>query len=400
MTYHSPGRSRLPRLLVLAGVLGLVGLAIAGPGRASVRATARRDRTSNVHRPSTVKAQIVGLVDKGSQSAYVLREPFATVDLAQLATDGAAFSAIVVNETWAQLEPREGHFTLTPLRQSLAAVAAYDRAHPSHPLTVKLRLWGGFTAPGWAKRLGGLTPVTFQTPKTTGTTGRWWTTAYRAQWSAFQHTLADSFDADPLIASVAVSSCATLTAEPFVQSPSPALHAELFADGWSSAAQEACLRGAFTDYSGWRDTPIDYAFNPFVTYTAGRPAGTPDLPFMDSVMTTCARLRDTTGRSCILSNHAYTATAPTASRSAPTYAEIQTLYARHPGHTPVDLQTGPPDNFGGCEAIDTALRYHAQSLELWPPAASAKSFRGFSAYPKSELLAWARAFRTRHQLSC
>jgi hypothetical protein len=74
-----------------------------------------------------------------------------------------------------------------------------------------------------------------------------------------------SFDGDPLIRSVAVSSSATLTAEPFVQSPQLALHTELFADGWSSQTQQQCLAGAFSDYSGWKHTPIDYAFNPFVT---------------------------------------------------------------------------------------------------------------------------------------
>jgi hypothetical protein len=400
MSYLSAVRVRVVPVLVVVCALGLVGLGIAGAGRATDRAAHRHPQRQTRRRAPTVKPQIVGLVDKSSQSSYVLRQPFGTVNVAQVSADAAAFSAIVVNETWAQLEPRQGHFTFRPLRRSLAAVAAYHHAHPDHQLAVKLRFWGGFTAPGWAKQLGGVTPVTFATPGAAGTTGRWWTTAYRAQWSAFQHRLAAGFDDDPLIRSVAVSSCATLTAEPFVQSPNLDLHEELFADGWSSAAQEACLRGAFSDYSGWTHTPIDYSFNPFVTYTPGNRGGAQDLAFMNSVMATCAGLLHSTGRSCILSNHAFTASAPTESRSAPTYTEIKALYAEHPGQTPVDLQTGPPDNFGGCQAINTALGYHAQSLELWPPAASARSFKGFSAYPKSELLGWARAFRTRDPLSC
>ena len=265
---------------------------------------------------------------------------------------------------------------------------------------MKLRLWGGFTAPEWAKTLDHATPVSFATPTATGTTGRWWTPAYRGRWSAFQHRLAARFDGDPLVRSVAVSSCATLTAEPFVQSPNRALHDELFADGWSNAAQKACLRGAFADYSGWRRTPIDYAFNPFADYAPGRSAGVQNLSFMDSVMRTCANLRRATGRACILSNHAFTSTAPTASRSAPTYAEMHALYGAHAGRTPIDLQTGPPDNFGGCQAIDVAITDHAESLELWPPAANAKSFRGFDAFPESELGGWAKALRTGVQLTC
>jgi hypothetical protein len=346
----------------------------------------------------SVKPQILGLVDKSSQTPYILRQPFPTVNPSEVAPYAKAFAGIVVNETWAQLEPSRGHLSLAPLRQALAAVLAYNHAHRGHGLSVKLRLWGGFTAPDWAKSLGGKSPITFATPTAKGTTGRWWTPAYRAAWSSFLHSLASRYDGNPLIRSVAVSSCATLTAEPFVQSPSLPLHNTLFAAGWSSAAQQRCLQGAFADYSGWKRTSIDYTFNPFVTYTPGKAAGTPEPTFTSQVMATCANLHRTTGRTCILSNHAFTATAPTTSRSAPVYAEITALYAQHP--TPVDLQTGPPDNFGGCQAIDVAVSYHAQSLELWPPAANPKSFKGFTAYPESELQSWTRALRTGKPLTC
>lgn len=348
-------------------------------------------------RPSA-KPQIFGLIDKSSQAPYILRQPFPTVNPREVAPYAKAFSGIVVNETWAQLQPSRGHLNLTPLRQSLAAVLAYNRAHPGQRLSVKLRLWGGFTAPDWAKTLGGKPPVAFSTPSAKGTTGRWWTPAYRSAWSSFLHALAGRYDGNSLIRSVAVSSCATLTAEPFVQSPSVPLHTQLFAAGWSSAAQQRCLQGAFSDYSGWKHTSIDYTFNPFVSYAPGKAASTPDPKFTNHVMATCANLRRTTGRTCILSNHAFTATAPTASRSAPVYAEINALYAKR--HTPVDLQTGPPDNFGGCQAINVAVIYHAQSLELWPRAANPKSFKGFTAYPESELQSWARALRTAKPLSC
>ncbi len=369
-------RAVLPAVLVPLAV----GLGLAGPARAAA-----------------VKPQFTGLLDKSSQTPYDLRQPFPTVDVAEVAGDAAAFSGIVVNETWAELEPGQGHYTLAPLLQSLAAVQAYNRAHPGHPLRVKLRLWGGFTAPDWAKTLGATTPVTFDTPTATGTTGRWWTAAYRTAWSAFQHRLAGQFDTDPLIGSVAVSSCATLTAEPFVQSPDLALHDELFADGWSSAAQQACLNGVFSDYSGWNHTPIDFAFNPFVDYSPGKVAGTPDMGFTDAQMTRCAELQRTVGRSCILSNHDLVG-GVSSTRSAPVYTEIDALYT-HPG-IPVDLQTGPPDGFGGCDAIDVAVAYHAQSVELWPHAAAANGFKGFSAFPKSELSSWAHALRSGRPLAC
>lgn len=54
-----------------------------------------------------IKSQIVGLVDKGAEKPYHLDVPFPTVNPAEVAPDAAAFAGIVVNETWAQLEPGE-----------------------------------------------------------------------------------------------------------------------------------------------------------------------------------------------------------------------------------------------------------------------------------------------------
>lgn len=157
--------------------------------------------------------------------------------------------------------------------------------------------------------------------------------------------------------------------------------------------------GAFADYSGWRHTPIDYAFNTFSSYIEGKQLGTPQQTFTNQVMTRCADLWQSTGRSCILSNHDLIA-AVTATRSGPTYAEIDALYARRPARTPVDFQTGPPDNFGGCQAINVAVAHHAQSVELWPPSLNAHGFKGFSAFPELQLANWAQALRTRTPLTC
>jgi hypothetical protein len=379
--------ARIARLAILA----VVCLAV-GPSSLALAQPSRHDR-----RPvPSVKAQIVGLVDKGSEAPYHLGMPFATADPDEIAPDAKAFAAIVVNESWAQLEPSQGRFTFGPLEASLNAVTAYNRAHRHHQLTVKLRFWGGFAAPEWAKTIAG-SPVSFNTPSAHGTTGRWWTDAYENAWSAFQHALAERYDRDSLIGSVAVSSCATLTAEPFTMSPSQALLSELLSDGWSSAAQHHCLDGAFSDYSGWKRTPIDYAFNTFPAVTPGEHVYHPDPAVTDEVMTRCADLLTGSGRSCILSNHALDASSATTSRQAPVYAEIDTLYNYLHGKAPVDFQTNSPNTFGGCQTIDIAIAHHAQSLELWPPTAHIK---GFTAYTESSLYGWARALRERRRIAC
>jgi hypothetical protein len=51
---------------------------------------------------SAVKPQITGLVDMGVQTYYSDNEPFPTVNMAEVAPDAAAFSAIVVNIDWPQ----------------------------------------------------------------------------------------------------------------------------------------------------------------------------------------------------------------------------------------------------------------------------------------------------------
>jgi len=406
---HSAGRPRAGSRgwVLLTGVVVLLCMSAATVATAAVPGhgalVGSRHLSVTGHARSSVKFPIVGLVDKGTQAPYTHREPWPTATPDEVAPDAGAFSGFVVNETWAQLEPSQRRFTFAPLQRSLAAVQVYNHAHPRSQLAVKLRLWGGFTAPEWAKTLGDTTPVTFATPTASGTTGRWWAPAYQAAWSTFQHRLATKFDDNPVIRTVSVSSCATLTDEPFVFSPETALHNELFADGWTSAAQQRCLQGAFSDYSGWKHTPIEYTFNPYVSYTPDTTAGTADPTFTDEMMTRCADLRQTAGRSCILSNHALDSTVATSSRSAPVYAEIDNLHAAHPGSTPADFQTFSPDTFGGCEAINVAILHHGQSVELWPPGPIVHGFPifgGFSTFPESELAPWAHALKRHAPLSC
>jgi hypothetical protein len=382
-------------LVMLIVCLAVTAVATAAGTSRSVRSRPSRDQAGA--RPQ-IKSQIVGLVDKGSAGAYQRGVPFATADPDEIAPDASAFSGVVVNESWAQLEPLRDHYTFGPLTKSVDAVEAYNRAHPHHALRVKLRIWGGFSAPRWAKTIAG-PAVEFDTPTVHGQTiGEWWKRAYAVAWSAFQHALATKYDPDPLIGSVAVTSCATLTAEPFTFSPSPALTTELLDDGWSTAAQEDCLSRAFSDYAAWQRTPIDYAVNAFSALAPGAQFYHPDPAFSDEILTRCATLRSQDHRSCILSNHALTAASgsPT-SRQASVYETIQTLYERERGKIAVDFQTYSPDTFGGCQAIDVAVAHHAESVELWPASPFSK---GFSAYTPSSLYGWARALRNRQQIGC
>ncbi|MGC8480178.1 MAG: hypothetical protein ACP5PJ_01405 [Acidimicrobiales bacterium] len=148
-------------VLTLIGVLGFV-LTGCGLGAHNPSA-APRGRAKGSHPGSTTtspasssttelvqgttKPPLRGLLDMGVQSSYALGTPFPVVDLAPLSAAPGAFSGVVVNENWFQLEPGDNQFDWSSLDASLAAVTTWNLAHPADPLGVKLRIFAGRSAP-------------------------------------------------------------------------------------------------------------------------------------------------------------------------------------------------------------------------------------------------------------
>ncbi|MDQ6697816.1 MAG: beta-galactosidase [Actinomycetota bacterium] len=330
--------------------------------------------------PAGRKPLIVGLIDKGSETAYHQGVPYPVVDTSGVAAHSPAFGGIVVNQTWSQLEPNQGTFDFTTLDASLARVASYNAQHGDAPLGVRLRVFAAYAAPGWAKTLDG-TPITVPAnlpSNTGGTLGQWWKPNYRAAWAVLQQALASRYDTNPVLRDVAVSSCSSLTAEPFVIGAVVVPLAS--ADGWTPAAQQACLDGAIADYASWAHTAIYYPANPLDG----------DSSISDEVMQRCAHSVASGGPWCIVANNALSPGSATTGRSAPVYAEMNTLWAESPSTTPIALQMNGPDNATYCAAIGVAVSHHAQSVEVWP-AAGAQA--GYTTVPTSTLLAWSNALR-------
>ncbi len=327
----------------------------------------------------------------GVQTPYQLDLPFPTVDTSAITPYAGSFAGIVVNETWAQLEPTQGSESWSPLDASLAAVGQWNAAHPSTPVGVKLRIFAGSTAPMWAKTLGGPS-VTISTKGVSKTYGAWWTITYRQAWSSFQHAMAARYDSNPLVRAVSVGSCATLTGEPFVMNlTGPAIQLMETA-GWTPHAQESCLQGALADYSGWVHTPVDFAFNPYRTVVAGK--AVLDQSFTDHVMQTCSDARSHGGPTCVLGNNGLSATAAF-DRSGPVYAQIDTLWHQTLGHVGVYFQTVGAEV--DCGAISVAINHHASGIELWPPN---HRDGGFAVIPSSTLSQWNGAVRRGSPLNC
>ncbi len=343
---------------------------------------------------ATVKPLVDGLVDKGVQAPYDASQPFPVTPTSELTGYAAAFSGIVLNLTWAQLEPTKAGFDFAPLDADLASVSDYNAANPTHPLKAKLRVWSGFTAPQWVKALDG-PPITVPgdaNRPVSATLGRYWMADYEQQWTDFQNALAKHYDSNPLLSEVAVSSCNTETDEPFVMTEA-GIQA-LLAAGWTSADQQQCLDGALANYSAWKHTAVDFTFNSFsnVSSTGVRSPGT---AVTAAIMEQCAS-SEITGDSplCILDNHGLQDSVST--QQALVYGNIDSLWHQFDHDVPVDFQTFSPD-VDLCQTIGVGIAYHAQSVEVWPPGPGSS---GFQQYSPAQLTAWDEALKAQIQPTC
>ena len=256
---------------------------------------------------------------------------------------------------------------------------------------MKLRIFGGNTAPTWAKSLGG-SPITVMTKGISHTYGRWWTAPYAKAWSSFQHALAARYDDNSLVRAVSVSSCATLTGEPFVMNMTRSAIQTMQAAGWTPQAQQRCLAGALADYSGWLRTPITFAFNPYRSVTNGIATADPSVTIQ--VMQVCAQSRVHGGPECVLGNNALSANAASG-RSGAIYSEIDSLWQRTTGRAEVYFQTVGAGV--DCAGIALGIAHHATSVELWPPN---HRYQGFAAVPIDTLRQWNQDLGRDRPLSC
>lgn len=327
--------------------------------------------------PQGEKPPLVGLIDMGIQTPYQTGQPFPVTDPSMLDAYAGAFSGIVVNESWSQLEPAPGVESWGPLDQSLAAVSSWNEAHPSTPLGVKLRIFAGRSAPAWVTSQSGT--VTIEVHGNRVSVGKWWTPPFETAWHAFQGALARRYDSNPLVRQVSVSSCSSSTGEPFVVSGAPLSQADLKSAGWTLQAQEQCLSGALSDYSGWKHTPVTFAFNPLPTSQG------PDATFMDQMMRDCAASVSGGGPKCIMGNNDLSPNVANARYSGPAIAQIQHLQSGDTAPTVYFQTVGARLE---CQTISTGMAYHAESIEVWPPNGH---YPGFSAQNATTLTRWNQA---------
>jgi hypothetical protein len=304
------------------------------------------------------------LVAQGEESQNPAQPP--ANSFAELNAHPGVYSAAVIVLFWSQLEPQQGVFNDSALNSALASLAAYNAKYPATPVTAKLRIFMGAGTPAWVIAATGAVTVT-NAQGQTGQIGEFWTPAYQGYWRGLQAHLAGEFDASPMISEVAISSCSSLTAEPFILPHDQASITALHQAGYTDALGEACLSQAPDDYGAWKLTPLDYTFNSFTATDSGTPVANAVFPIQ--VM---QAFRAALGTRGVVANHGLQS--PLATGAQPIYAEFTTLYNQAQAQTPPTLSPLEFQTYGPTvdwpSAIALGLTYHPTEIEVWDTVAA------------------------------
>ena len=326
------------------------------------------------------KLPLSGLVDMGNIGFYDQGTDPAPLNLGDISTLApSTFGGVVVNVTWSELQQTaNGSITCNnEIDQALTLVENYNSANNTN-IGIKLRVWGGYAAPDWAKNIDG-PPISVpgKNSDPSETVGRFWTSDYIAAWTTFENELAAKYDSNPLIREVAVTSGAMATDEPFVQ-PQGDQVAALKAAGYSDVAEERVLLGAATDYSAWTETPLDYTFNLFHEHDG--PQDQQDQTFTLTAMQQAANSPHET----YLANHALNGSDNGTSDDNFVYAQIDADLQLDPAPHD-DFQTASPKQLApvGPDAnwdatVASGVTYGGSSIELWPGSPSEAQQGGFT----------------------
>jgi hypothetical protein len=306
------------------------------------------------------KVPQTGLVDMGDIGFYgdniTPIQPFTLSDLDSFTGNIAtgSISEMVLNVTWAQLQPTQGGaLTTTAIDDAINLVNKYNEANGT-TLGLKLRVWGGYTAPLWAQNIDG-PPITINGQRAVDpdnyesqTLGRFWTADYIAAWTSFQNALALAYDGNEVIRGISNTAGAAATDEPFVplsgaapissapQAPTVNQIAQTQAAGYTDAAQMLTLRAAIADYSQWATTPLDYTMNLFHLQDSGKTSASENF-----TLAVLQQARNST-RLVQAGNHALNNPLP--SSDAFIYYQMAADAALDPAATPGSYQTAAPNN--------------------------------------------------------
>ncbi len=315
----------------------------------------------------TGKKPICGLLTMGDLG--FLRGGAAANTFKEANVHSGVYAGVVILAQWKQLESERGKFDFSMIEDALANIRKYNAANPKKPLVGKLRVFAALGTPEWVKTLDG-EPFTMTDKRGTTTMGHFWAKGYGDAWRELQAALAARYDSDPLMGEVAVSSCSSTTAEPFIIFLTPENMPALHKAGYSDAAMKSCLMRAIDDYAVWKNTPLDYTFNEFRNSDSGRPVVDPE--FAPKVM---EAFRAKYGSRGVIANHGLNVQLrPGAVR---TYEVIKKL------GPPIEFQTVAP-NVDWNPTVAKGLTYRPTEIETW----NSREAGGPADYTMADLEKW------------
>ncbi|MCF6766032.1 hypothetical protein L3V82_09620 [Thiotrichales bacterium 19S3-7] len=353
----------------------------------------------------TTKTPIKGLVDMGDISFYNTgTAPNNNLDnITQTAANGI-FGGVVINVTWAQLQPNDNDtITTTVIDQMLQLIEDYNSKNTSAPIYARLRVWGGFAAPDWIKELNG-GKIQIDACKQgglindqKGQIGLWWEDSYLNKWQDLQTLLAQKYDDVQLIKEVSITSCASATDEPFIAWNDITVVEELKNKyGYRNKFQKKCISDALTHYRAWKNTLLVFPFNPFFKLSAettdeaqANPKddggtcnvakSTLDIEFTKKIMRQCVD-----NGQCILSNQSL--------NGGKIDGALQTVYQyinkliKENSNTFANYQAASPTVLSDwCLAMKKGRNHHAQSVELWPSTPKCPGFTSLTSKQLKDL---------------
>jgi hypothetical protein len=284
----------------------------------------------------------------------------------------SVLSGYVVNVSWASLQISPGGpiTSNNAIDRAIAQVRSANAAG-AH-LALKLRVWTGIQAPGWAKNIGGA-PIAVRDPNSnaSGTVGHYWSPAYEAAYANLQARLAALYDGVPEIREVSIVGCMTIYDEPFLrQANDPATVANLRAAGFTVAADMACQRAQIVAHAAWKLTYGELAFNPYQEILPS--STTTSESFTATMISYC---RATLGPRCILQNNSLRVVSMGTAYDA-MYASIKAAGPH------IAFQTAIMSKVGSLSGtLSKAVSLYAEAVELpfGYQSMGAAAFAGFAA---------------------
>jgi hypothetical protein len=335
----------------------LVGLISMGPGGPP-------GRNSNAHYPGVVGTSLEDITQKRN-----------------------AFDGVVINVPWVQLQPDPGGaLQVGAIETALADIRRYN-ADPLTRVRLRaiLRVWAGENAPDWAKTLDG-PPVTVYNGVPGGgyrafTVGHFWSPSYAVAWRSLQARLAQRYDAEPLIAQIANTSCTSADDEPNAlvrfqnRQEDISTARNLREAGFTDAAFDRCMTGAIHDYDGWVTTPVNLDIGPLFRIDG---AADYQWPQRDSAaaIRLIAQWRQALGGRVVLANH--TLNYPLNRLSLDVFEAIRDAGGQ------IEFQTHSPRTLDWPNTVHEAVCLGAHSLELWNSTGAG----GYVDFPTETLIAW------------